>query len=88
MNYVSDKEHEARKRFVKDFPDAEILRKAMDASVLDDEEKEALCLFIYKKVPISIIAERLGYERAYFSRKKFKKILIKFVYAVYKTQNG
>lgn len=85
---TSDKEHEARKRFVRDFPDGDILRQALDMAVLDDTEKEALRLYIYKKVPIGIIAERLGYEKAYFSRDKFKRILIKYVYCIYKIQRN
>ncbi len=82
----TDKEHEARKHYLKDFEDAEILREALDIAMLDDVEKEAVRLFVYKRVPIGIIAERLGYERTYFSQDKFKRILVKFVYAVHKIQ--
>ncbi len=82
----SDKDHEERKKLVKDFPDADILREALDISVLDDAEKEAIRLFVYKKVPIGIIAERLGYEKTYFSQDKFKRILVKYVYAIHKIQ--
>lgn len=85
---TSDKEHESRKRFVRDFPDGDLLRQALDMAVLDDTEKEALRLYIYKRVPIGIIAERLGYEKTYFSREKFKRILVKYVYCIYKLQKN
>lgn len=79
-----DTDHDANKRFVKDFPDAEILREALEMCALDDTEKEALKLYVFHRVPISIIAERMGYERSYFSRDKFKRILIKYVYCLHK----
>ena len=79
-----DKEHEARKKMLQDFPDREILQQALEMAVLDDREKEALQLYVFKRVPISIIAERLGYERSYFSGEKFKRILIKYVYCIHK----
>lgn len=82
----SDKDHEARKKMLKDFPDGDILREAMDMAVLDEREKEALKLYLFRKVPIGIIAERLGYEKTYFSREKFKTIIIKYVYCIQKIQ--
>lgn len=81
-----DKEHEQRKKMLQDFPDGEILREALDMAVLDDTEKEALRLYIFAHVPICVIAERLGYERSYFSGEKFKRILIKYVYCIHKIQ--
>lgn len=81
---MRDKEHEERKAMLKNFPDREILLKALDIAMLTDDEKEALQLYIFKGVPISIIAERMGYERSYFSAEKFKRILIKYAYCVRK----
>ena len=86
MPVKKDPEHEERKKLLRDFPDGEILRQALDMAVLDDTEKEALRLYVLKRVPISIIAERLGYERSYFSAEKFKRILIKYVYCIHKIQ--
>jgi hypothetical protein len=83
-----DPEHEERKKLLRDFPDGEILRQALEMAVLDDTEKEALRLYIFNRVPIKIIAERLGYESTYFSREKFKRILIKYVYCIHKIQKA
>lgn len=79
-----DTDHDANKKYVKDFPDAEILKKALEMCALDETEKEAVRLYVFCRVPISIIAERLGYERSYFSRDKFKRILVKYVYCLHK----
>ena len=81
-----DEEHAANKRYVRDFPDGEILCRAIDMAALDDAEREALRLFVFRRVPITVIAERLGYEKNYFSQTKFKRILIKYVYCLRKLQ--
>jgi hypothetical protein len=81
-----DTDHESNKKYVRDFPDAEILREAMEIAALDDREKEALRLYVFRRVPIGVIAERMGYEKTYFSQEKFKKILVKYVYCLYKVQ--
>ncbi len=81
-----DEEHDARKKMVRDFPDGDILREAIDAAVLDETEKEALRLYVFRRVPIGVIAERLGYEKTYFSQEKFKRILVKYVYCIRKIQ--
>ena len=79
-----DEEHEARKRYLRSFPDGEILRKALERAALDDTEREAIQLYIFRRVPITVIAERMGYEKTYFSQEKFKRALIKYVYCVRK----
>lgn len=79
-----DTDHESNKKYVRDFPDAEILREALEIAALDETEKEALRLYIFRRVPISVIAERMGYERSYFSRDKFKRALVKYVYCLHK----
>ena len=81
-----DEEHSANKRYVRDFPDGDILRRAVDLAAVDDTEREALRLFVLRRVPITVIAERLGYEKTYFSQEKFKRILVKYVYCVRKLQ--
>lgn len=82
-----DEEHEERKRYLKSFPDGEILRAALDRAALDDTEREALRLYIFKHVPITVIAERMGYEKTYFSQEKFKRAIVKYVYCVRKMMN-
>ena len=81
-----DQEHDARKKMVRDYPDAEIMREALNMAALDDEEKEVLQLYIFRRVPIGVIAERMGFEKTYFSQEKFKKILVKYVYCLCKLQ--
>lgn len=76
-----DKEHEERKKYLKDFPDREILREALERAALDEKEKEAVRLFLCG-VPIGVIADRLVYNGRYFSEDKFKRILVKYVYCV------
>lgn len=76
-----DKEHEERKKYLKNFPDREILREALERAALDEKEKEAVRLFLCG-VPIGVIADRLVYNGRYFSEDKFKRILVKYVYCV------
>ena len=76
-----DKEHEERKKYLKNFPDREILREALERAALDEKEKEAVRLFLCG-VPIGVIADRLVYNGKYFSEDKFKRILVKYVYCV------
>lgn len=76
-----DKEHNERKKYLKNFPDREILREALERAALDEKEKEAVRLFLCG-VPIGVIADRLVYNGKYFSEEKFKRVLVKYVYCV------
>ena len=81
-----DTVHDANKRYVRDFPDGDILRRAIELAAVDESEREALRLYALKRVPITVIAERLGYEKTYFSHEKFKRILVKYVYCLCRLQ--
>lgn len=82
MNRGTDEDHKRRKEAVRGCWEKAKLERAFELAALDDREKEALRLYIYKRVPIGTIAERMGYQKEYFSRKLFKEALVKYAHCL------
>lgn len=82
MSRDVDGNHRKRKKAVRECWEKEKLEQAFAMAALDEREEEALRLYIYKRVPIGTIAERMGYQKEYFSRRLFKEALVKYAYCL------
>lgn len=82
MERERGEDHRAAKEAVRSCREKALLDRAFELAALDDRESEAMRMYVYRRVPICVIAERMGYHRTYFSRAIFKKALVKYVYCL------